>query len=290
MVLWRPTRPSRTNTKKRCPFHHRGLECKSRKSRDTWSNRQVCPWSTKWSRAKANRILLRECSGHSKTLFHKHKKWLYTGTSPDGQYQSQIDYICSQRCCGWWLQPWSQKMIDSWQECRDKPRQCVEKQRYSSAKKRSLESSLWFSIWLWELDRKEGRLPKNWCLQTVALEKTLRVPWTARRSSQSMLREINPEYSLEGLMLKLKLHYFGHLMWTANSLVKSLMLEKIEGRRRRGHQRMRCLAGITNAMDMNLGKLWKVVRDRKSWHASVHCVTESDPTGQLNTKNTLFTY
>ena len=85
-------------------------------------------------------------------------------------------------------------------------------------------------------------------------------------------------------MLKLKLHYFGHLMRTADSLEKSLMLGKIEGRRRRGHQRMRCLDGITNAIDVNLGKLWEVVRDRKSWHASVHCVTESDPIGQLNNK------
>ena len=93
-VLWRPTRPSRTNTKKRCPFHHRGIECKSRKSRDTWSNRQVWPWSTKWSRAKDNRVLPRECTGHSK---HQHKRQLYTWTSPDGQYRNQIVYIlCSQ--------------------------------------------------------------------------------------------------------------------------------------------------------------------------------------------------
>ena len=97
----------------------------------------------------------------------------------------------------------------------------------------------------------------------------MKVPWTARRSNQSILREISPEYSLEGLMLKLKLQYFGHLMQTENSLEKSLMLGKIEGRRR-GCQRMRWLNGITDAMNMNLGKLQEMVRGRKAWCAAVH--------------------
>ena len=103
----------------------------------------------------------------------------------------------------------------------------------------------------------------------------LKVPWTARRSNQLILREINPEYSLEGLMLKLKLQYFGHLMQTDNLLEKSLMLGKIEGRRRRGLQKMRCLDGITYAMNMNLGKLWEMVRDREAWHAAVLGITKS---------------
>ena len=110
---------------------------------------------------------------------------------------------------------------------------------------------------------------KLWCWRRL-----LKVPWTARRSNQSILREINPKHSLEGLMLKLKLQYFGHLMWTDDSLKKSLMLGKTKGRIRRGNQRKRWLDSITDAINMNLGKLQEMLRNRKAWHASVHGVTK----------------
>ena len=169
-------------------------------------------------------------------------------------------------------------MIASWQESYDKLDKVLKSRDITLPTKVHTVKALVFPAVMhggegWTVKKAEHQRTdafKLWCWRRL-----LRVPWAARRSNQSILKEIYPEYSLGGLMLKLKLQYFGHLMRMTDSLEKSLMLGMIEARKRRRHQRMRWLDGINDAMDMNLGKLWKMVQDREVWHATVHEVARS---------------
>ena len=194
---------------------------------------------------------------------------------------------------------WNKKMLAPWKKSDDQPRQHIKKQRHYFVNKGPSSQGYGFSsshAWMWELDYKESWAPKYWCFELWCWKRLLRVPWTARRSIQSILKEISPEYSLEGLMLKLKLQYFGHLMRRADSFEKTLMLRKIEGERRRGRQRMRLaiqqrLDGITDSMDMSLNKFRELVGDGQGGLAccSSWGCKESDTTEWLNWTELLHT-
>ena len=156
----------------------------------------------------------------------------------------------------------------------DKPRQCVEKQRHYSADKGPYSQRYGFPsghVRLWELDRKKGRAPKNWCINLWCWKRLLKVPWTARRSNQSILKEISPEYSLEELMLKLKLQYFGHLMWTSDSLEKSILLGQKEKRASEDE-----MAGWYHQWNgQEIGQTLGDFEGQGGWHAAVHGVGKS---------------
>ena len=183
-------------------------------------------------------------------------------------------------------------MLAPWKKSYDKSRQHIKKQRHYLANKDPSIQSYGFSsshMWMWDLDHKESWVSKNLCFWIVVLERTLESPMDCKEIKPVNLKEINPDYSLEGLMLKLKLQYFGHLMWRTDLLEKTLMVGKIEGGRRRGQQRMRWLDDITDLMDMSLSKLWELVMTGRPGMLQFMGCKESEMTErQLNLTDVTF--